>query len=766
MPDLILAMFLLSRFAFVFCLLIFSYSAYSQQIIPAPQKTKFSKSNKSVRFDKQLIVVDVAGEFKSEVEALAPFFRAVKGVDLKYSNTQIKEPAIVLQHVKSGKNEGYKLKITQKGIELSGSSAGIFYGLTSLLQLAETKVNWLEFREQQITDYPQFAWRGLHLDVCRHFFSVAYVKRYIDLMALHKFNTFHWHLTEDQGWRIEIKKYPKLTSVGAFRNGTMVGQYRNEEIDTVRYGGFYTQEEIKEVVDYAAKRHVTIVPEIEMPGHALAAIAAYPELSCKQQPVEVAKIWGVFDDVYCAGNDSVFTFLENVLDEVCALFPGQYIHIGGDECPKERWKTCGKCQARIKTLGLKDEHELQSYFIQRMEKYLNKKGKKIIGWDEILEGGLAPNAAVMSWRGTEGAIAAVNQKHPAVLTPGSHCYFDHYQGNPLWEPVAIGGYTNVQKVYGFNPIPAGFGKSKQKLILGGQANLWSEYILSEKQMDYMVYPRAAAMAEALWLAPEKKNLDNFLKRLDNHYKFYKKLGVNVSQSHYQPEFVSSLADGKFGLAVKPATHNPFVLEYLPAKGSDAVAKKLTVQPDSLLQGCTALAATYRWQYMSLPASGKVVFHTGAGVGQKDTLNLNFSLASGRPVQLITPLNNQCAKSAQVMVDGMTDDKRFYSPKWAAFDTSAVSFVIDFEHEQQFKNISISSFDDRKNGIFRVEEIQLEISTDGMNFKPITAAALSFVAGNCKLSIIPQTAKLIKITARSKPASGTKSKMMIDEVWVE
>ncbi len=306
-----------------------------------------------------------------------------------------------------------------------------------------------------IEDEPRFVYRGMHLDVGRHMFPVATIKRYIDMLALHKMNTFHWHLTEDQGWRIEIKKYPKLTEIGAFRNETVVGHAGRPPLvfDGKRYGGFYTQDEVRDVVAYAKSKFITVIPEIEMPGHAMAALASYPELSCTGGPFEVNTKWGVMDDVFCAGKEETFTFLQDVLTEVIDLFPGTYIHVGGDECPKARWEKCPLCQKRIKDEGLKDEHELQSYFIQRIEKFLSSKGRKLIGWDEILEGGLAPEATVMSWRGTKGGIAAAKQKHDVIMTPSSHVYLDYYQCEPAGQPLAIGGYLPLEKVYSFNPMP-------------------------------------------------------------------------------------------------------------------------------------------------------------------------------------------------------------------------------------------------------------------------------------------------------------------------
>lgn len=423
--------------------------------------------------------------------------------------------------------EAYELEIKNNEIVVSASnSAGIFYGIQSLQQLLIIADNG-KLPEMKIMDSPRFEWRGMHLDCSRHFFTVEEVKKYLDYMSMYKMNNFHWHLTEDQGWRIEIKAFPRLTEIGAWREGTMVGKYDNQEYDNIRYGGFYTQEEIKEVVEYAQERHINVVPEIEMPGHSLAALAAYPHLSCTGGPFKVARGWGVFEDVYCAGNEEVFEFLEAVMDEVLALFPSEYIHIGGDESPKKRWKNCEKCQKRIIEEGLEDEHQLQSYFIQRMERYLNAKGRKIIGWDEILEGGLAPNATVMSWRGTEGGIAAAKQSHFVVMSPGSPCYFDHYQVENIEnEPLAIGGYNPLHKVYAYEPIPDALNPSESGFILGAQGNVWTEYMKTFSQVEYMAIPRMLALSEVLWSQVEDKNYEDFLNRLKINTKILDRMEVN------------------------------------------------------------------------------------------------------------------------------------------------------------------------------------------------------------------------------------------------
>ena len=417
-------------------------------------------------------------------------------------------------------NEAYSLEVNPNKITITaGSGAGVFYAIQSLLQMMPVDPDQKHFSIPcaVIEDSPRFNWRGTHLDVCRHFFSIEFIKKYIDILAFYKMNKFHWHLTEDQGWRIEIKQYPKLTEIGAWRNETMG--------DGKAYGGFYTQNQIREVVAYAKERFITVVPEIEMPGHALAAITAYPELSCTGGPFNVETTWGVFNDVYCAGNDKVFDFLENVLTEVIALFPGEYIHIGGDECPHVRWRECAKCQARIKNENLKDEAELQSYFVQRIEKFLNSKGKKIIGWDEILEGGLAPNAAVMSWRGIDGGIAAAKAKHYVVMTPGTHCYFDHYQGLS-GEPKAIGGYTTLEKVYSYDPVPSVLTDEESKYIMGAQANVWTEYMETTDYVEYMLLPRLCALSEVVWSPKTLRDYDNFAQRMMKHYDILSKMNYN------------------------------------------------------------------------------------------------------------------------------------------------------------------------------------------------------------------------------------------------
>ena len=491
-------------------------TAIIPSIIPIPNEQLITKDVFELSSDTKLT-------FDESLKSVALFFKSYieNGRNIQL-NTSSKNTIHFKIDTAISNNEGYQLKITPSKILISANSKkGAFYAFQSLRQLLPAdfeKTDKSKFAIQclEIKDSPQFGYRGMHLDVGRHFFSVDFIKKYINLMSMLKMNTFHWHLTEDQGWRIEIKKYPKLQEIAAFRNETLIGHYNNlpYQFDGKKYGGFYTQEEIKDVVKYASERQITIIPEIEMPGHSQAAIAAYPELGCTGKQVEVATKWGVFNEVYCP-KESTFKFLEDVIDEVVALFPGKYIHIGGDEAPKTRWKECEHCQNLIKEKDLKDEHGLQSYFIGRMEKYINSKGKQIIGWDEILEGGLAPNATVMSWRGTKGAVEAAKQQHNVILTPGSHCYFDHYQSDNENEPLAIGGFLPLEKVYNFNPIPEELTKEESKYVLGAQGNVWTEYMQTAEKVEYMVFPRAIALAEVVWSTKKNKNYKNFVDRLES-----------------------------------------------------------------------------------------------------------------------------------------------------------------------------------------------------------------------------------------------------------
>lgn len=442
--------------------------------------------------------------------------------------------------------EGYILKSGKKAVTITASTpAGLFYGIQTLRQMfpagfeSDTVIPEMKWSvpAAEIHDQPRFAWRGMMLDCVRHFFPVSHVKHIIDQLAARKMNHFHWHLVDDQGWRVEIKQYPELTTTSAWRVDREHLHWNErpaqEPGETATYGGFYTQEEIRDIVAYAASQHIEVIPEIEMPAHVTCVFASYPQFSCSGEKVTVppGSVWPI-TNIYCAGNDGTFEFLENVLSEVITLFPSGYIHVGGDEATKTNWKKCKKCQARIKEEGLKDENELQSYFIKRIEKYLNSQGRNLIGWDEILEGGLAPEATVMSWRGFQGGIEAARSGHDVVMSPTDYCYFDYYQGPKESEPLAIGGFLPVSKVYRFNLIPSELTADEAKHILGGQANLWTEYIPTPEHSEYMLFPRLEAMTEALWTKEENKNYEDFLTRLQKQFERYESAGIHYSRNIY------------------------------------------------------------------------------------------------------------------------------------------------------------------------------------------------------------------------------------------
>lgn len=584
-----------------------------QQLSLIPQPLHMEEQDGDFKLDGNVTVkVDDKNE---ELRKLADLF--VQGVydrtglTIKRGKPDEKGKSILLKIVSDTLgDEGYRLFVTNKDIVVQASKAnGIFYGIQTIYQLLPTEVSgsWVSIPAVSIFDQPRFGWRGLMLDVGRYFYSVEYVKKFIDYLSMHKLNVFHWHLTEDHGWRIAIKKYPRLTEVGAWRSGTNFQPGNN--IDHNPHGGFYTQEEIREVVAYAKDRYVTVVPEIELPGHSLAALTAYPDLSCTGGPFQIPEKWGIQEDIYCAGKEEVFVFLENVLAEVIELFPSEIIHIGGDEAPKKRWSACPHCQKRIKEEGLKDEHELQSYFITRIERFLNSKGRKIIGWDEILEGGLAPNAAVMSWRGTKGGIAAAKMGHPVVMTPTSHMYFDYFQGEPYLEPFAIWGHVPLRKVYGYEPVPEELTTEEQKYVLGVQGNLWSEFIHSSDKNEYMTYPRGAALAEIAWSNPERKNWEDFKRRMEEQYRRYEQKGINYSRSAYQVYFeVTDQVDhNKSTVNLLTDSYQPEI--YYTLDGSEPTTQSNQFEgPFEVPVQKTVRAATFKDGRRISPVSSRAIIH--------------------------------------------------------------------------------------------------------------------------------------------------------------
>jgi len=510
-------------------------------LVPVPGAFSLSKSTS--------VIVSPLNEETSKAAAfLASMVKKSTGVELKVTEGKKARRNAVFMAIDTTKGieaEGYLLEVKPKRITLlAPSAAGLFHGVQSLRQLLPPQVESVTGTEDitrfivpccVIKDEPRFRYRGMHLDVCRHIFSLEEVKKYIDILALHKMNTLHWHLTDDQGWRIEIKKYPLLTTVGSTRKETLVGHYgdKPEKYDATPYGGFFTQEEAKEIVKYASDRFINVIPEIEMPGHAVAAISSYPVFSCTGGPFQVETTWGVFPDVYCAGKDTTFAFLEEVLSEIMDIFPSPYIHIGGDECPKERWNVCPYCLKRMKEEKLADASMLQSYFIKRIEKFVVSRGRHIIGWDEILEGGIAPEATVMSWRGIDGGIEAAKLGHDVIMTPGGYMYLDYYQSREAGQPVAIGGFTPLEKVYSFEPCPKELTEEQNKHILGLQGNVWTEYIATPSHLEYMAFPRAFAIAETGWTPRLKKDFEDFLVRFKSQCPRYDIMGINYFKGDYR-----------------------------------------------------------------------------------------------------------------------------------------------------------------------------------------------------------------------------------------
>ena len=536
--------------SFFFLLLFCTTLSFAQEvnIIPQPVKVVRNTGNFVITSQTSLIVANKEDNATAAFlnNYLSNYYGFVLPIVKKANKNYIKLSS--QKNFEGLKSEGYTFKSDKNGVEITGNAAiGTFYGMQTLIQLLPVeKSKSLAIAAVEVKDEPRFAYRGAMLDVGRHYFPVAFVKKYIDYLALHKMNYFHWHLTEDQGWRIEIKKYPKLTEIGSKRNGSIIGSYPGKGSDNTPEGGFYTQEEVKDIVKYASDRFVTVIPEIEMPGHSSAAIAAYPELSCfpnektqlpdnmisaksKEEMANgrikiVQETWGVHSDVYVP-SEYTFKFLQDVIDEVVVLFPSKYIHVGGDESPKDAWKRSEFCQQLIKEKGLKDEHGLQSYFIQRMEKYINGKGRTLIGWDEILEGGLAPNAVVMSWRGEEGGIAAAKENHQVIMTPGSHVYLDHSQTKNEKE-VTIGGYLPIETVYNYEPIPKELNEQQSKYVLGAQGNVWTEYMANPAKVEYMIFPRLSALSEVLWSSKENKNWPEFQTKIETMKKRYTIWGAN------------------------------------------------------------------------------------------------------------------------------------------------------------------------------------------------------------------------------------------------
>lgn len=592
------------RICIVFCWLCAACFACAQQISIIPQPLKITEQTGHFEFSNHTKIVFPADEdYKRVAGFLLNSFQQAAGISIE-NVSRSSSNCVEFKKVKGMGLEAYKLIVTSDRITiLSTYPNGAFYAVQTLYQLLPESIYSPVKQEGvlwnvpccRIEDSPRFSYRGMHLDVCSHFFDVDFIKRYIDLIAMHKQNVFHWHLTEDQGWRLEIKKYPELTTKGSIRKETVIGTLASGVYDGTPYGGYYTQEQVRDIVKYAADRFITVLPEIEMPGHALAAISCYPELSCGlEEKYEPATRWGVFPQVYCP-KENTFAFLEDVLSEVFDLFPSALIHIGGDECPKKSWKRCTHCQDLIRKLGLKDEFELQSYFIQRIEKFVNSKGRKIIGWDEILQGGLAPNATVMSWLGEEGGIKAAKQHHDAVMCPHQKYYLDYYQADPSTEKLAMGHYVPLREVYDYNPVPDTLTTEEKKFIIGVQGCVWTEYMKTPERVEYMAYPRAVAICEAGWSSVENKQWDSFARRLEKHFARLDERKVNYCRAFYDVS-IHVGKDGPYSKVVTLSTDIPDAEIRYTTDGTEPTASSslyrlpFVINPSETVRTCAFRAA--------------------------------------------------------------------------------------------------------------------------------------------------------------------------------
>lgn len=629
-----------------------------------------------------------------------------------------RENTIILKSGSSDCDEGYNIKVTPDSVVIAGRSpAGCFYGIQTLRKSLASQ-NQRALPPVEISDSPRFGYRGAHLDVARHFFTVDEVKGFIDILALHNVNKFHWHLTDDQGWRLPLRKYPELTEKGSVRPGTCIGKDFDSN-DGIEYGGCYTREEVEDIIRHAADRYIEVIPEIDLPGHMLAALKAYPELGCTGGPYELWTRWGVADEVLCAGNDKTLDFIDSVLEEVCDLFPSSYVHVGGDECPKVRWKECPKCQAKIKELGLdvkepgKAEEKLQSYIMRHAAQTLKGKGKKMIGWDEILEGGAPEDAVIMSWRGEAGGVAAASSGHHVVMVPVDYCYLDYYQSLDAEEPLAIGGFVSLEKVYSYEPLAPKLPASDADRIIGTQANLWTEYITTMKHAQYMELPRLAAMSEVQWCGKDGKDYDAFLKRLPGLIRIYDAEGYNYSDHFLDIRANLSPDRDEKKLTLSLSTSDDSEIRFT-LDGSEVLpTSQLYSNPLCLDTSTTVKGA---------------VFRNGVK-GREYCDSVTFSKSTFANVKLPrVPHPKYTYEGARVLTDGIYGKMSFSSGEWLGFEGGTVYVNVDLKIPQEISSVEIGNFISTPDWIFDAREISVEASLDGMEYHQIASIALPrFVA---------------------------------------
>lgn len=745
-------------------------------IIPRPQQVNVSNDAPFTLSAKTVISLGTNSQnMKRNANMLASYIEQATGIRPAVGKSK-NGTAIVLTIDKTIANaEGYKLDADAKQIRIAGASAaGVFYGIQTLrksLPLVNGKASKVSIPAVHIADAPRFAYRGTHLDVSRHFVTADSVRQFIDMLALHNINRFHWHLTDDQGWRIEIKKYPLLTQIGSKRAQTVIG-HNSGKYDGKPYSGFYTQKQIRDIVKYAADRYITIVPEIDLPGHMQAALAAYPDMGCTGGPYEVWQKWGVSDNVLCAGNDKTLTFIDNVLKEITQLFPSKYIHVGGDECPKTQWQKCPKCQARIKALNLeaKDGHSaeerLQSYIITHASNYLKSLGRNTIGWDEILEGGLAEGATVMSWRGESGGIAAAKQHHDVVMTPNSYLYFDYYQSlDKANEPLAIGGYLPLETVYSYEPMPKELTADEARHIIGVQANIWTEYMPTFKQMQYMALPRLAALSEVQWSQPALKDYTSFTNRLTEFTHLYDRLGYNYAKHLYNVA-IHVDSDNKWReILIHMTTAGKAEIRYTLDGTEPTVNSTLYTGAIVLQKSAKIRAAAFR--------DGK-----RSSVTSQD---ISFNKATACPVELLQPTHkNYTYKGGATLTDGLLGDKGFGTGRWLGFSGNDLEAVIDLKQNTDVSSVSLNTCVDKGSWIFDARNIEVSVSADGKSFTKVASKSLPALEEQTPDNIytyeltFPQTTtRYVKLTATSEHnipkwhgGKGKPAFLFVDEISIK
>ena len=747
-------------------------SEANYEVIPLPKEIKTLDGEAfALNGNTKIVFAEGNEKMQKNAEFLADFLNISTGIKLELGNDIVAKNAIVLKvDLESENSEGYTIDVNSETITINGASeAGVFYGIQTLRKAAPVgNVKSVKFSAVSIKDEPRFGYRGVSLDVARHFQPVEFVKKYIDLLALHNVNRFHWHLTDDQGWRIEIDSFPRLTEVGSVRKETVIGR-NSGEYDGTPHGGYYTKDELREVVEYAKERYITIIPEVDLPGHMLAALTAYPELGCTGGPYSVIGEWGVFDDILCAGKEGTFEFLEAILIEVMEIFPSELIHIGGDEAPKTRWETCPDCQAKIKELGLKDkdghlaEHYLQSYVTARIEKFLNEHGRNIIGWDEILEGELAPNATVMSWRGMDGGIQAARMGHDVIMTPTTYSYFDYYQAqNTEEEPFGIGGYLPLEQVYSFEPAPNILTEEERSHILGPQANLWTEYIKDPEHVEYMILPRLAAMSEVQWMGAEKKNYDEFLERLPRLISQYNKLNYNYATHVFDVTGVFIPNFEANSLEVELSTIDNADIFYTldgsePSKSSHKYEGKFGITEDADLKA-VAIRNGVKSKILS------------------EVVKVNK--ATFKPIELITtPARTYEFAGAGLLVDGLSGKSTNYrTGSWIGFMGEDLIAVIDMKEPTEISTLEINNSVVTGDWIFDASEIILESSADGNSYTTVVNEKIVDEnnghwekISNHQFSFDPVNARYFKVTVKCStmpewhPGKGNRAYIFVDEI---